>query len=198
MTGNGVFVDEAHFIKRRCIETGPLAQVIMEANVIFASTPATGHSGIQGVLDGKVDGEEICAKVDFEFNCPACKKRQRHNPAVMCLHRLHMRPQIQNMHALMIARAAYGPESEAFRREIFGTAVYGSNTFIDPEHIKRLETAPRHKPHKPPRYIYVSCDPSGSTKYYVDDHTSEYAFVTAYMENGKAVVIFNRFRLRPP
>ena len=117
MSADAVFVDEAHFIKPSCIKNGPLAMLGQNARIVLASTPATGESGIRNILEGMYDGEEICTKVDFEFNCPACKKRQRDNPALVCVHRLHLRPHVQNIRAIMIARAAYGEDSDAFKVE---------------------------------------------------------------------------------
>lgn len=184
-----MFVDEAHFIKRRCIENGPIAMLAMDANIIYASTPATGESGIQNVLTGEVNGEEICTKVDFDFNCPACRRRQRTNPSIMCVHRLHLRPHIQNLQSILIARAAYGEDSDAFKREMLGSNVYGMHAFIDEESIQQLRDMPLHHAPAAPRYVFVSCDPSGSTKKYLDDHTSAYAMITAYMQDGKLVVI---------
>lgn len=188
MSGDGVFVDEAHFIKRRCIENGPIAMLGQNARIMLASTPATGESGITNILEGKVDGEDICTKVDFDFNCPACKRRQLENPGITCVHRFHLRPHIQNINAIMVARAAYGADSDAFKREMMGSSVFGSHAFIDPESIETLRTAPAHEPRRPPKFVFVSCDPSGCTRHYIEDHTSAYALVTAFVDQNQYVV----------
>jgi hypothetical protein len=127
-------VDEAHFIPPESIRNGPLAMLGQDSVIIFASTPATGASGIQTVLDAEhPPGKKICNSVDLEFNCPDCKKIQYTDPGFLCECRLHLRPFQQSLHALMIARAAYGEESDAYRREMLGSSWLGSHDFIKPE-----------------------------------------------------------------
>lgn len=188
MSGDGVFVDEAHFIRRRCIENGPLAMLGQDACILLASTPPTGPSGIQSILDGELNGQEICTKVNFEFTCRACKIRQKEHPEIMCIHRMHLRPHVQNMHAILVARAAYGEASDSFQREHQGVTTADSDLFIDPAHIEELRLAPPILPTKSPKYVYVSCDPNGSSRHWVDDHTSAYAFVTCYFQGLQTVV----------
>lgn len=188
-TGKAIFVDEAHFIKPDVINNGVNSMLGENAYIVMASTPSTRRSGVQHILDAKLpNGEPICTVVDFEFNCPACKRRQVDNPSVMCVHRLHMRPHTQNMRSVMIARAAFGAASVAFRREMIGTTIVGANQFIAPDLIRELRDAPRHEAAVPPHYVYVSCDPNGSSRHYTSNNQSAYAIVTAYHDGGKTVV----------
>lgn len=205
MSGDMVFVDEAHFGRPDCILNGPLAQMGQNACIVFASTPATGTSGIEGVLKGVDDyGNEICTKVDFEFTCPACKKKQEKNPEVLCVHRMHLRPHIQDSYTLMIAKAAYGENVDAFRREMMGSTVIDAHAFISPRRVEVMRTMEPYATTTQPRFLFVSTDPSGASKKDKDGTTSAYAIVTAFVEESKIVVkntcvfiyIIRRRRLR--
>jgi len=194
MSGVVVIVDEAHFLPRRSIENGPLAMLLQQARVVMASTPPTGISGIQSILEGKLpDGSPICTVVDFEFNCPRCKIIQVDHPEYVCVERFYLRPHIHDSESVMIMRAAYGPDSDAYKREALGSAVVGSHDFIPNEHVKMMRESPSYQPKMPPQYVYISCDPSGSTKHYREDATSDYALVTAFIEDGCIVVIIFYF-----
>jgi len=91
-------------------------------------------------------------------------------------------------------KAAYGVDSDAFKAEMMGSAITRNHNFISPEHIDllrdeeastvRLEDMVR----TPPHYVFVSIDPSGSTRSKVDGETSDYAFVTAFVHKGSFVV----------
>jgi len=189
MSGVVVIVDEAHFLPRRSIENGPLAMLLQQARILMASTPPTGVSGIQTILDGKLpDGSPICTVVDFEFNCPRCKLIQIDHPEYVCTERFFLRPHIQDSESVMIMRAAYGPDSDAYKREALGSAVMGSHDFIPQEDIKILRETPSFQTTLAPHYVFISCDPSGSTKHYREDATSDYALVTAFIEKGSLVV----------
>jgi hypothetical protein len=189
-----VFVDEAHFIPRLSIENGPLAMLAEDSVIILASTPPTKESGIQTILDGEwPPGKKICYCVDLEFNCPACKKIQVTDPSHMCECRLHLRPFQQNLDALMIARAAYGAESEAYRREMLGSACVGMHDFIREEFVQKIrenELVKSSDIKKKPEYVFVSCDPSGASKKEVDGGESDYAIVTAFFDGLRLVVRF--------
>ena len=172
------------------------------ARVAMASTPARGASGIQQILDGihEITGKPICKQVDFDFNCPSCRKKQVENPAYMCIHRMHLRPHIQSIDMIYIARAAYGVDSDAFRAEVMGSAIVRNFNFIAPQHISLLRNTDKttviteDMMQTPPHYVYVSIDPSGSTRSKVDGETSDYAFVTAFVHKGAFVVnLFTAF-----
>ena len=165
----------------------------------MASTPPTGPSGIQGILTNPLpDGKLICKTVDFDFNCPACRKRLVTEPGHMCMHRMYLRPPTQNQRSIDIARAAYGQDSDAFRREMMGTAIVHSLNFIpadaiawlrSPAAVKEVETEGR----VPPRFVYISVDPSGSSRARKDGHVSDYAIVSAYMRRGGVFVVILYF-----
>jgi hypothetical protein len=192
-----VFADEAHFLPLRTVQNGIIAMLNEGARVAMASTPARGASGIQQILNGvhEITGRPICKQVDFDFNCPACRKKQVENPAYMCVHRMHLRPHIQSIDMIYIARAAYGVDSDAFRAEMMGSAIIRNHNFIAPEDIAQLRdndrsvVATEDMMRNPPHFVFVSIDPSGSTRSKVDGETSDYAFVTAFVHQGSFVVI---------
>ena len=99
-------------------------------------------------------------------------------------------------------KAAYGVDSDAFRAEMMGSAIIRNHSFIANEHINLLKNAEKtvvlteDMLRTPPHYVYVSIDPSGSTRSKVDGETSDYAFVTAFVHNGAFVVqAIHRFYL---
>lgn len=188
MGGTAVFVDEAHFIKPLVIKNGPVAMLGMDANIMMASTPATGPSGISGILNARLDGKAVCKKIDFEFTCPACKRRQISDPTVVCYERLYLRPHIQNLNAIRIAQAVSQDDPESFAREHMGVSVFENYSFIAPEHIENLRSADFHTPQFAPKEIFVSVDPNRGSKHFVGNHNSDYAIVTAYYDEGKLVV----------
>lgn len=162
----------------------------MDASIMMASTPPTGKSGISGLLSGMLHGKPICTKVDYEFTCPACKIRQLEDISVTCHHRMHLRSQVQSIKSLEIARAACEDDPESFAREHAGVAVYDGYAFIDPSCVKKLRESAFYTPKTPPTEVYVSIDPNRGSKKYVGNRNSDYAFVTAYYDEGRLVVIF--------
>jgi hypothetical protein len=190
MGADVVIVDEAHFIPEESIENGLNAMILQGACAVLASTPPKGKSGIQSLLENKRDdtGEYVCTQVDFDFTCPTCKEVQVKNKTYMCPHRWHWRPPVQSDDSVMISRALFGGNQEAFNREIMGTSVISSNLFIEPEHVMRLRNKSLVTRDTPPHFVYVSMDPSGATKKYIDGHTSDYAITTAYFKEGQVTV----------
>lgn len=164
----------------------------MGATLIFASTPPTRESPCKSILEGKYRDKFICVYFNFEFTCPGCKIIQETIHSYICPHRIHWRPMHQNPEILYIARAAYGEGSEDFKREIMGTDANTMHSFVHPKSIENLRIRAsddhRIKLKRPPKYVFVSCDPCGSTKRSEDGTTSDYAFVTVCFDNAIPVV----------
>ena len=105
-------------------------------------------------------------------------------------------------------QAAYGVDSDAFKAEMMGSAISRNHNFISPEHISLLRDDDQSLVYTedmlrtPPHYVFVSIDPSGSTRSKVDGETSDYAFVTAFVHKGSFVVCFISLQFpslrRPP
>lgn len=190
MTAYVVFVDEAHFIHPEAIKAGPKAMVLGGACVIMASTPATGVSGIQDILDGTLEktGEPICEWVDFDFTCPICKEIIVVDETWMCPHRIFWRPPIQSIESVLISRAMYGGAVDAFNREIMGSASMVTDSFIPSDYIDAFRKLPPYVPNGVIRQVWCSADPSGQTVNFVDGHTSDYAMVSAYFQDHMYVV----------
>lgn len=171
--------------------------LLMGATLIFASTPATRESPCKSILEGKYRQKFICLYFNFEFTCPGCKLIQESMASYICPHRIHWRPMHQNPEILYIARAAYGEGSEDFKREIMGTDATTMHAFIHPKSIEnlRIRAFDKSRVHlrQPPRYVFVSCDPCGSSKRSEEGTTSDYAFVTACFVGGVPVVCFSFF-----
>jgi hypothetical protein len=181
-------VDEAHFFPVKSIHNGPLAMLLQNARLIFASTPEVGESPCRHILDGRVNGEPICEYVNFEFICPRCKEAMQDDDSVMCPHRFFWLPQFQNPDVMFIAREAFGQSSDGFRREIMGTQAVSAQTFIQPNYIQALRERPPYVFRQAPRVVYVSADPSGASRHYEDGNTSDYAIVTSCCIDGMTVV----------
>lgn len=166
--------------------------LLMQATLIFASTPATRESPCKSILEGKYRGKYICLYFNFEFTCPGCKLIQESMSSYICPHRIHWRPMHQNPEILYIARAAYGEGSEDFKREIMGTDATMMHRFIHQKTIDNLRIramdSSRVVIRQAPKYVFVSCDPCGSTKKSEEGTTSDYAFVTACFVGGTPVV----------
>jgi hypothetical protein len=183
-----VFVDEGHFIKPDVIKVGPIAMLAMNACIMIASTPATGTSGINQILTAKLDGKPICTKIDFEFTCPSCKIRQIEDPSVVCMDRLYMKSQVQDNESMRIAKAASYADPISYAREHLGVSVFDNYAFIDPSKIQEIRDAPYYVPDVLPTDLYVSIDPNRGSKTFTDGKSSNYAFITAYMQKGTYVV----------
>lgn len=168
--------------------------MLQGARLIFASTPEVMESPCKDIIAGKYKGRNICWFINYEFTCPECKTIQDALPGLICPHRIHYRPAHQNPEVLYIARAAYGENSSGFKREIMGTQTTTMNAFIHKHLIRKMRDAP-FKPLKvKPRYIFVSLDPSGSTKKSESGMCSDYAFVTGtYIDGGFLVSSFFLF-----
>lgn len=162
--------------------------LLMGATLIFTSTPETRESPCKSILEGKYKGEHVCMFMNFEFTCEDCKIINENHPGYICPHRIHWRPMHQNPETVYIARAAYGEGSDEFNREIMSSHTTSAHTFIHPQKIDHLRTKPHVKLTSTPRYVFVSCDPCGSTKVTEDNNTSDYAFVTACVSEGAVVV----------
>lgn len=162
--------------------------LMMGATLIFASTPATRESPCKTLLEGKNRGKHVTKFFNFEFTCPGCQAIQATMPSFICPHRIHWRPMHQNPEILYIARAAYGEGSDDFKREIMGTDATSANAFIHPRCIDSLRESPRVRILEPPQFVWVACDPCGSTKKSEDGTTSDYAFVVVVFQNGVPVV----------
>jgi len=172
---------------------------------VLASTPARGKSGITNIRNGlhPITRKKICTEVDFDFNCPACRRVQADNPSYICVHNMHLRPHSQNMNSVYVAQAAYGANSDAFRAEMMGSSIIRDESFLSKASIERLRNPEistesiEHFLDKPPHYVYVSIDPSGASRSKKDGETSDYAFVTVFMWRSVFVVsslfLFHKF-----
>lgn len=192
MGGTMIFVDEAHFIKEDVIKTGPLAMLGMDASIVLASTPATGKSGIEGILNGEIEGVPICTQVDLSYICPACALRKKENPdiahTIVCDDRAYLCPPMTSKMSLKIAAAATSNDPGYFEREHAGVTVYNNYSFIDKKYIDAIRNAPCYTNKHIVRQLFVSIDPNRGSRHYVGDRNSDYAFVTCYFEDSKAVV----------
>ena len=165
--------------------------MLQGARLLFASTPEVKESACSNIISGTYKGKPICVFINYEFTCPDCKVIEEKLPGLICPHRIHYRPAHQNPEVLYIARAAYGDNSAGFKREIMGTSATSAHSFIDKDKIKALRDAPYRALTSAPRYIFVSIDPSGSTKKSEHGTTSDYAFSTAcYVDGGGLMVSF--------
>ena len=190
-------MDEAHFLHKKVIQNGPLAQLIIGGRVAMASTPPRVYpSPIQDILDGKhpVTGEPICVQVNLELTCAACKKLKHleNRPDIVCGHMAHLMPGYMDPDVLFTAKAAFGRDAEAFTIEMTGAAMPPQNNFLDEMPMKTLRDAARAEPGAPPRYIFVSCDPNGASRKAADGKQSAYAIVAFYVDNGRHVVLKGR------
>lgn len=161
------------------------------ARVMMASTPPTGESGIEGVLNNKhpITGKSICTQINLEFECPACKIRILTDPGWICTERLHLRPPHQSVESLYVAIAAFGDNIDSLRREMFGVTVRDSHEFIEKRYMDILASSkPVRGILNSPHYVFVSVDPNGSCRNWIGGHTSDYAIVTAIIHEGRYVV----------
>ena len=178
-----MFVDEAHFIKLAALQNGPFAFLGQNAVLICASTPPKGISAMDDVIAAQLDGNPVCKTVDFDFNCPACKEEQITNPDKFCEHNMHFRSHIFNPHALAVARACFGDHVDAFNREMMGSGLGTGGTFMNTENMQLMRDV-RHVDTKPPRFLWFSIDPSGSSSATSTSaaNNSYYAMVAGYYE----------------
>jgi hypothetical protein len=178
------------------IEAGVIGMLNEGSCIVLASTPARGKSGIANIRNGihPITRKKICREVDFDFNCPACRRVQADNPGYICVHNMHLRPHSQNMNSVYVAQAAYGANSDAFRAEMMGSSIVRDESFLSPASIARLRdpeisvVSVDYLMDIPPHYVYVSIDPSGASRSKKDGETSDYAFVTAFVRNATFVV----------
>lgn len=138
-----------------------------------------------------VTGKRVCKYIYLNYTCRACMKIQEELPGHECDHNAHFRPRHLETRALVRGRAAYGNNTDAANRELYGMAISSRNVFINPEYIEKL----RHEPRKPyssfiksPEYVYISIDPSGSARRRNDvdnkNTGSDYAIVSAFIDHG--------------
>lgn len=154
--------------------------------MIFASTPESGESPCKGILRGEVDGKRICLYLNREWICEDCKE----NGIDECHHKTGQRPIFQKPEIMQVLKAAYGKDNVSYKKEIQGTQGESAHTFIPKRHMQTLRAAEWHKTRVSPRFLFVSCDPSGSTLAEKTGDRSDYVLLTGYVEGGTCVVIF--------
>jgi len=183
-----VILDEGHFAPEKTVQT-LLGLVNQGARFLLVSTPPVGTSNVQGIIDGCVDGKPICTRVRLDFNCTACLKIQETVPSHQCLHNTHLRNRSTSVADVAKGMAAYS-SADAGARELYGSALKPRNRLIDADAIKRLRETPRTPCDTlvPPKHVFVSIDPSGSTRRGNDvankSNTSEYAIVSVFVCRG--------------
>lgn len=171
------------------MEYGVYAMFLQNAHAIFASTPAIGFTPCKALIEGDpVTGEKICTYFNMQWICDACLKLKDLNPSIVCWHRLFWRPAIHNPEVLRICQIAYGKGSSNYDREIMGTQVDVSGRFISKRHLQSLSTRKPWKFAKPPRFLYVAVDPSGSTTNMTSENTSDYVIITTAWDGSEFVV----------
>jgi hypothetical protein len=183
-----VFVDEGHFIKSEVIQNGPLAMLGQNASIVITSTPALGKSGIEGILTGELDGKPICTQIDLSYICAVCALRKIDDPTVECDHKKYLFPAMTSNTSMKIAAAATANDPAYYDREHAGVTIYNNYNYIDKRVIDSLRAAPRYYNKDIIKHLYVSIDPNRGSKHHVGDRNSDYAIITCYFENKKAVV----------
>jgi hypothetical protein len=166
-----------------------MAMMLQKAVMIFASTPAIGESPIEHIKTGvsKLTGEPICEVVNFELTCPECKLIQESLTTHVCDHRAGWRPPMHDPEILAILEAAYGPDTDHFSREIYGTQVSLANRYIPKNYIENIERADWYDFKESPDYIYISIDPA-TNSLHLDGIRSFFAMVTACIVDAQAIV----------
>lgn len=185
-------MDEGHFAKQETVDT-LLGFIPENARYLIVSTPPTKESHIMNIINGVDDktGKPVSKYIYLNYTCRACAKIQTFIPGHECEHNAHYKPRHLESRALVRGRAAYGNNTDAANRELYGMAISRRNVFIDPLYIERLRKEPR-KPYSafmdPPEYLYVSIDPSGSSRRRNDVDSkkkgSDYAIVSAFLDHG--------------
>lgn len=140
------------------------------------------------VVEAKLDDKEVCRTVNFEFTCDECKEEQKTNPTKFCEHLMYMRPHIYNMHAIRVANAIFGEDSDAFRREMMGTQAMGMRPLNDPVKVDLIVNGKKFTPENQPHYIFVACDPNGASRPSEIDNTSDYAILSVFLDESRFVV----------
>lgn len=144
------------------------------------------------VSNAKIDGVLICRTIDFDFTCPECKEAQKDDPTIVCDDRNHLRPHIYNKRSIRIAKELFD-DPQAYAREMMGSQITGLLPLNDPVKVDLImKSAPfalNYDDHKP-QFVFVSLDPNGASIQKEKDTTSDYAFVTTFMEGGKFWVSF--------
>jgi hypothetical protein len=183
------FIDEAKFFKPETIRSGPLAMLLQKAVLIFASTPEINDDPCKGIIEGEYNGEKICEYVNFELTCPDCKLICEKNPAHLCDHRQGWRSVMHDPEIVGILQVAMGSPND-FQREVMGTQMTSSSSFIPKEYIESLQQSKWYTFPRRPDYLFFSCDPNGSSLHWENAERSFYAMVCFAVMDGQAIVSF--------
>lgn len=160
--------------------------LLQNARLIFASTPEKTESACKNILEGQYNGEPICEYFNCEWICPLCKENELRS----CSHRANWRPPMHQAEVIKICEVAYGA-SDDFNQEIMGTQVESPHRFIHKTYIESWKKQPNFVTTKPPRYIYISCDPSGSHGVKKGNNRSDYAICAGYFDEDTHQYVVN-------
>lgn len=179
-------MDEAEFIKRTTLESGPFSFLAQNAIIICVSTPGYRDTPMNTVRIAKLNGKYVCTFLDFDYTCQDCKAATKTNPEIICKCRDHMRPLIHNDYALQVSKLLFS-NKEAYAKEMLGTVHDNVRPLIDPEDIKVMTETVFDGDYdiSEPKYVMVTCDPCGASVQKKNDNTSDYAIVTTFLSGTK-------------
>ena len=179
-------MDEAKFYKEETLRNGPLAMLLQEAVLLFASTPEMHEDPCAGIINGVYHGERICEFLNFKLICPDCELIRERNRSHLCDHRAGWRP-IEDPDLIGMIQVAYG-NPESFEREVMAAQVMDTRRFIPNAYLEAMESSDWYRFSRPPDYIFVGIDPGTNSLNFEEGKRSFFGMVTACIVDGQFIV----------
>lgn len=183
MGGNFIVLEEAAYINAMTIKTVvmPVLRVTRSALLMISTLNSSNSNTFNRVVES-----QVLFTHRVKYVCEECEK---HKLMSECKHRNYAKPSWLDDDDDM-GRLIFG-DDEDLNRENLGIMDSGSRNCFRPELVQALRSRPRIKTFDltlPPRYIYISIDPSGGSDN-PDKISSSFAVVSCVSYGDSFVIV---------